>query len=131
MLEHASCNFRVYPATLILSICLLITIPAIAVDQPLEPTEDTDRTTLSVERAALIKTGRAKAQGCTRCHGRLGMARFTARAGWENSVSTYVIKQLLLFRGNKRSHEIMNAVAKPLSSADIYAIALWYESVSQ
>jgi len=47
------------------------------------------------------------------------------------SVSTYVIKQLLLFRGKRRKHEIMNAVAEPLSEVDIYEIAMWYESVSK
>jgi len=83
------------------------------------------------ELDAVIKQGRAKAQGCTRCHGRDGMAAFVKRAGWENSVSTYVIQQLLLFRGKRQNHEIMNAVAAPLTNIDIYEIALWYESVSK
>jgi len=78
----------------------------------------------------IIKQGRAKAQGCTRCHGRAGMQSLAKKAQWENSISTYVIKQLLLFRGKRRVHEIMNAVAEPLSDDDIYKIAIWYESVS-
>lgn len=79
----------------------------------------------------VIKQGRAKAQNCTRCHGRDGMAHLVKQAGWEQSVSTYVIKQLLLFRGQRVKHEIMNTVAAPLSDTDIYEIALWYESVSK
>ena len=79
----------------------------------------------------VIKQGRAKAQNCTRCHGRDGMAHFVKQAGWEQSVSTYVIKQLLLFRGQRVKHEIMNTIAAPLSNIDIYEIALWYESVSK
>lgn len=82
-------------------------------------------------KAAQIKQGRAKAQGCTRCHGRHGMQQFARRSDWDYSISTFVVKQLLLFRGNRRKHEIMNAVAKPLSNIDIYEIALWYESVSK
>ena len=89
-----------------------------AVEQEKEPLE------------AVIKSGRAKAQSCTRCHGRDGMVKFVRKSGWENSVSTFVIKQLLLFRGMRRQHEIMNSVAKPLSDLDIYEIAIWYESVS-
>lgn len=79
---------------------------------------------------AAIKQGRNKAQICTRCHGRNGMTVFAQREGWENSISTYVIKQLLLFRGKRRKHVIMNAIAGPLTDLDISEIALWYESVS-
>jgi len=96
--------------------------------------QDSEASRKAVEAEALaktIKTGRAKAQGCTRCHGREGMQQFARRASWEQSVSTFVIKQLLLFRGNRRSHEIMNAIAKPLRDQDIYEIAIWYESVSK
>lgn len=88
-----------------------------------------DESTNDLEK--VIKQGRAKAQGCTRCHGRNGMQKAAKQSDWDYSVSTFVIKQLLLFRGNRRSHEIMNAVAKPLTNLDIYEIALWYESVSK
>ena len=80
---------------------------------------------------AVIKQGRAKAQNCTRCHGRDGISQFVKKAGWEQSISTYVIKQLLLFRGKRRKHDIMNSVTASLSNIDIYEIALWYESVSK
>ena len=82
------------------------------------------------ELAGVIKQGRAKAQGCTRCHGRQGMQQLATKAGWENSISTFVIQQLLLFRGKRQIHEVMNAVAAPMSNVDIYEVALWYESVS-
>lgn len=84
----------------------------------------------AVELEGVLKQGRAKAQGCTRCHGRDGMAKFVREAKWDGSISTYVIKQLLLFRGKRRTHEIMSAVSAPLTNIDIYEIALWYESVS-
>lgn len=78
----------------------------------------------------LIKMGRARSQGCTRCHGRTGMYSMAQAAGWEYSVTEFVVKELTAFRDGLRSHIVMSSVAKPLSDQDIALIAAWYQSVS-
>lgn len=80
------------------------------------------------DNAALVKKGRAKAQGCTGCHGRTGMAEAASRAGVE-SVADYTSRELTAFKTGSRSHPIMTAVAKTLSDEDITLIALWFESI--
>lgn len=78
----------------------------------------------------LVKMGRAKSQGCTRCHGRSGMQSLAESNGWPESIAEFVAVQLTAFRDGKRSHEIMSSIAKPMSDQDIALVALWYQSVS-
>lgn len=82
-------------------------------------------------REVAIKTGRAKAQGCTRCHGRTGLASLAKQSGWDDPISGYITRELVSFRSGYRSHAIMNAVAAPLSDEDILQISLWFESLSE
>ncbi len=74
--------------------------------------------------------GRGKAQMCTRCHGRLGLARAAQERGWESSVESFIAGNMYQFRAGKRLHAVMNAVAKPMSDLDIADVAAWYEKVS-
>lgn len=82
-------------------------------------------------REVAIKTGRAKAQGCTRCHGRNGLANLAKQSGWDDPISGFIVRELVSFRSGHRSHGIMNAVAAPLSDEDILQISLWFESLSE
>lgn len=41
----------------------------------------------------------------------------------------YTTEQLKNFRSGKRSNEIMNVIAKPLSDTDIADLSAWFESI--
>ena len=77
-----------------------------------------------------VQRGRGKAQLCTRCHGRLGMARAAQARKWPGTVAEFVEFNLLQFRSGKRMQAVMNAVAAPLSDLDIQDVAIWYQSMS-
>ena len=77
-----------------------------------------------------IKAGRAKAQTCTRCHGRDGVHRLALRAGWKDSDGQFAIVKLRAFRDGQESHAVMSAVASTLSDQDIEQIALWLDSLA-
>lgn len=77
-----------------------------------------------------LQRGRGKAQLCTRCHGRLGMARAAQARKWPGTVAEFVEFNLLQFRSGKRIQAVMNAVAGPLSDIDIQDVAIWYQSMS-
>lgn len=93
-----------------------------------QPTKQLFKNSLLNEK--LVKMGRAKSQGCTRCHGRSGMQSLAGSNGWTQSIAEFVVVQLTAFRDGKRSHEIMSSVAKPMSDQDIALVAMWYQSVS-
>ena len=82
-------------------------------------------------REVAIKSGRAKAQGCTRCHGRLGLAKLAERDGWDGPIGGFITRELVSFRDGYRSHAVMSAVAAPLSDEDILQISLWFESLAK
>jgi len=84
-----------------------------------------------VVRSIEIKAGRAKAQGCTRCHGRLGLHRLAEKSGWDGPLSGFIVNELVSFREGYRLHAVMNAVAAPLTDQDILQISLWFESLSK
>lgn len=77
-----------------------------------------------------VQRGRGKAQLCTRCHGRLGMARAAEAREWPGTVEDFVVFNLTQFRSGKRVQAVMNAVAGPLSDEDIADVALWYQSMT-
>ena len=78
---------------------------------------------------ALIKAGRAKAQGCTRCHGRHGIRQAAKTSRFEGSTGAFATRELLAFREGSRNHVIMSGVAKTLSDDDIRAISAWLDSL--
>jgi cytochrome c553 len=41
----------------------------------------------------------------------------------------YLVEQLKAYRSGKRSNEVMSVIAKPLSDADIDALAAWYAAI--
>jgi cytochrome c553 len=76
-----------------------------------------------------IKSGMAKAQSCAVCHGANGMAQMPGAPNLAGQPAMYVAEQLKNYRSGKRSNEIMNVIAKPLSDADINDLAAWYASI--
>lgn len=73
--------------------------------------------------------GRAKARICVTCHGPLGIGNMPDAPHLAGQPSIYLADQLKKFRSGKRSSEVMNVIAKPLSDADIEDLAQWYSSI--
>lgn len=73
--------------------------------------------------------GRAKAQPCIPCHGPLGLSATPDAPNLAGQPAIYVAAQLKAFREGSRKHEVMGVIAKPLTDADIEALAGWFASV--
>jgi cytochrome c553 len=69
------------------------------------------------------------AQMCAACHGANGMSIAPDAPNLAGQPAIYLNAQLKAYRGGKRTHEVMNVVAKPLSDTDIDALAAWYASI--
>jgi cytochrome c553 len=76
-----------------------------------------------------IEAGRQKAQSCAVCHGTNGLSQMPGAPNLAGQPAMYVAEQLKNYRSGKRSNEIMNVIAKPLSDADINNLAAWYASI--
>jgi cytochrome c553 len=69
------------------------------------------------------------AQSCSTCHGANGISAIPNAPHLAGQPAIYIAEQMKAYRSGKRSHEVMNVVAKPLSDADIDALAAWYASI--
>ena len=76
-----------------------------------------------------ISAGKAKAQACITCHGPLGLSQLPNAPHLAGQPELYVAEQLKAYRSGKRSNEIMNVIAKPLTDEDIDQLAAFYASL--
>lgn len=76
-----------------------------------------------------VAAGKLKAQSCTMCHGANGISQMPGAPNLAGQPAIYLAEQLKNYRSGKRSNEIMNVIAKPLSDADIGNLAAWFESI--
>jgi len=74
-------------------------------------------------------TGRTKAQTCIACHGPLGLSQLPNAPHLAGQPDIYIVEQLKAYRSGKRSNEVMNVIAKPLTDEDIGQLAAWYASL--
>ncbi|MEO5696468.1 MAG: cytochrome c [Burkholderiaceae bacterium] len=79
--------------------------------------------------AADVAVGRQKAQACAVCHGTLGLSSAPETPNLAGQPERYLVAQLQAYRSGKRQHEVMSIMAKPLSDADIDALAAWFASL--
>ncbi len=80
---------------------------------------------------AATPAGRAKAeQACAVCHGPLGISQVPNAPHLAGQPEIYLAEQLKAYRSGKRSHEVMNVVAKALTDDDISELAAWYASLA-
>jgi len=93
--------------------------------------DESDDLKAMIARKNAIRAGRAKAQTCTRCHGRNGIHQLAVRADWQDSDGDFAIARLRAFREGTLSNEVMNAVAAPLSDEDMVAIGVWLDSLKE
>ena len=76
-----------------------------------------------------IESGKSKATSCAVCHGMNGISQMPGAPNLAGQQAVYTSEQLKNFRSGKRSNEIMNVIAKPLSDADIADLSAWFESI--
>lgn len=84
---------------------------------------------LAASALAADPPGRAKAASCVPCHGPLGISTTPDAPNLAAQPAIYVAAQLKAFRDGQRRHEVMNVIARPLSDADIDALAAWYAAI--
>jgi cytochrome c553 len=79
--------------------------------------------------AESIAKGKEKAQNCAMCHGANGIAQMPNAPNLAGQPAAYLAEQLKNYRAGKRSNEIMNVIAKPLTDQEIDELAAWYASI--
>lgn len=75
--------------------------------------------------AAMSKVG-----GCVACHGADGIGKAPQYPNLQGQKAAYLEKQLKAFRSGERKDSNMNALAKPLSDADIANLAAYFEQAN-
>ena len=73
--------------------------------------------------------GRGEARACAVCHGPLGISTAPDAPHLAGQPREYLAAQLRAYRSGKRPHEVMNVVARPLTDAEIAALADWFASL--
>lgn len=68
-----------------------------------------------------------KLGGCVACHGADGIGKAPQYPNLQGQKAAYLEKQLKAFRSGERKDSNMNALAKPLSDADIANLAAYFE----
>ncbi|MGB3243304.1 MAG: c-type cytochrome [Sulfitobacter sp.] len=82
------------------------------------------------EASAVLAADAAGAPAaCVACHGAdgIGLAENVPNLAGETNI--YIDTQLKAFRGGKRTHEVMSAIAADMTDAQIRAVADWYAAV--
>lgn len=78
---------------------------------------------------AATPAGKAKASMvCAVCHGPLGLSMQPNVPNLAGQPQFYLVEQLRNYRSNKRHHEVMSLIAKPLTDQEIDDVAQWFSS---
>jgi cytochrome c553 len=83
----------------------------------------------NVAAAADARSGRAKSQPCSVCHGANGLSTLPDAPNLAGQPEIYLSNQLRAYRSGERRHEVMSLVAKALSDDDIADLAAWFASI--
>lgn len=90
-------------------------------------------TVLSVSASSAIAgdaaAGKAKAAACGACHGADGIGKAPLYPNLNGQKEGYMVKQLKAFKDGTRKDPTMNAMAKPLSDADMANVAAFYSKM--
>ena len=82
-----------------------------------------------VARAADAKSGKAKSQPCSVCHGATGISNLPDAPNLAGQPEIYLSNQLRAYRSGERRHEVMSLVAKALSDDETADLAAWFSSI--
>lgn len=88
-------------------------------------------TTAPVHAAGDAAAGKAKSPVCIGCHGPDGNSTNPIWPKLAGQHAAYLVKALKDFRRGTRKDPTMNAMAKPLTDADIENLAAYYASQKQ
>ena len=86
-------------------------------------------TAANVASAGDAAAGKAKAASCGGCHGANGVSAIPTYPNLAGQKEAYLTKQMKAFRDGTRTDPTMNAMAKPLSDADIANISAFYSGL--
>lgn len=81
---------------------------------------------VNVANAADAAAGKAKAGACAGCHGAKGISAVPTYPNLAGQKAAYTVKQLKAFKDKTRTDPTMNAMAAPLSDADMANIAAYF-----
>jgi cytochrome c553 len=70
--------------------------------------------------------GKAKAATCNACHGANGISAMPIYPNLAGQKEAYLVKQMKAFKDKSRKDPTMNAMAAPLSDADMANVAAHY-----
>ncbi len=76
--------------------------------------------------AADAAAGKAKAASCAGCHGAKGISAIPTYPNLAGQKEAYLAKQMKAFKDGTRKDPTMNAMAAPLSDADMANISAFY-----
>ena len=77
-----------------------------------------------------VQAGRAKARMCAVCHGEFGVSILPNAPNLAGQPEIYLMEQLKAYRSGKRSNEVMNVIAKPLTDVEIADLTAWFASIA-
>lgn len=80
----------------------------------------------NIASAADAAAGKAKSASCAGCHGANGISAVPTYPNLAGQKEAYLAKQMKAFKDGTRKDPTMNAMAKPLSDADIANISAYY-----
>ena len=80
----------------------------------------------NVAMAGDAAAGKAKAATCAGCHGAAGISAVPTYPNLAGQKEAYMTKQMKAFKDGTRKDPTMNAMAKPLSDADMANISAYY-----
>ena len=80
----------------------------------------------NVSAAGDAAAGKAKSASCAGCHGAAGISAVPTYPNLAGQKEAYLVKQMKAFKDGSRKDPTMNAMAKPLSDADMANIAAHY-----
>ena len=73
--------------------------------------------------------GKAKAATCAACHGMDGISKMPIYPNLKGQKEAYLVKQMKAFKDGTRKDPTMNAMAKPLSDANMANLAAFYSGL--
>jgi len=76
-----------------------------------------------------LAAGKAKAATCAGCHGAKGISAAPTYPNLAGQKEAYIVKQLKAFKTKTRTDPTMNAMAAPLSDADMANVAAYFASL--
>jgi cytochrome c553 len=72
--------------------------------------------------------GKTESYFCQGCHGENGMSAEDMIPNLAGQYADYIVKQIRNFRSGARTHQIMNAMSKTISDAELVNVAAYFSS---